>query len=213
MENTYSFSSNKVTLNWLKYISVVFILTYFSLIIFFLLDMGGAFSLSSHYIPAYGLTIISFSLGYYGLMQPYFSFKYDLRNNITGNSARLDQSKAEALKKKLSDFLEREKPYLEPELSIQQLADAVKIPRHSLTQIINEEFNKNFFTFINEYRVQEAQYRLADPQFKNDTVLSIGLSSGFNSKSSFNALFKQYTDMTPSQYRSQHMGDDKSLIH
>jgi len=203
IENTYSFSSNKITLNWLKYISIVFILTYFSLIIFFLLDMGRSFSLSSHYIPAYGLTIISFSLSYYGLMQPYFSFKYDLRNSINSNSSRLDQSKVMAYKKKLFDFLMKEKPFLEPELSIQQLAEAVKIPRHSLTQIINEEFNKNFFTFINEYRVQEAQNRLADKQYMNDTVLSIGLSSGFNSKSSFNALFKQYTELTPTEYRKK----------
>jgi len=138
-------------------------------------------------------------------MQPVFLFGYDLNKQETINSGKMDPSKLAAYKRELLNNLTEGKPFLEPELSIKQLVDIAKIPRRYLTYIINEEFNKNFFTFINEYRVDEAKKRLADPQFKNETVLSIGLNSGFNSKSSFNALFKQYTDLTPSEYRKRNI--------
>jgi AraC-like DNA-binding protein len=107
------------------------------------------------------------------------------------------------MKKNLISFMENEKPFLEPELSIQQLADKVRIPRHYLSFLINEELHKNFFSFINEYRVEKAKNLLADPQYQDDTVLSVGLNSGFNSKSSFNAIFKQYTSFTPTEYRKK----------
>lgn len=207
IKDTYSFSSWKITFTWLKYITIVFILTYFSLIVFFLLDNDNSLGFSSHYIPAIGLTIISFSLTYYILMQPAFSFVDGSGRAESLNATGLDQKRMIALKSNLLSFLENDKPFLEPELSIQQLADKAGIPRHYLTFLINEELHKNFFSFINEYRVEEAKNLLADPQYHDDTVLSIGLNSGFNSKSSFNAIFKQYTTLTPTEYRK------KSLNH
>jgi AraC-like DNA-binding protein len=177
------------------------------LIVFFLLDNDNSLGFSSHYIPAIGLTIISFSLTYYILMQPAFSFVDGSGRAESLNATGLDHKRMIALKSNLLSFLENDKPFLEPELSIQQLADKAGIPRHYLTFLINEELHKNFFSFINEYRVEEAKNLLADPQYQDDTVLSIGLNSGFNSKSSFNAIFKQYTTLTPTEYRK------KSLNH
>jgi AraC-like DNA-binding protein len=203
IKDTYSFSSGKITFTWLKYITIVFILTYFSLIVFFLLDNDNSLGFSSHYIPAIGLTIISFSLTYYILMQPAFSFEDGAGQKENLYTSGLDQNRTITMKKNLISFMENEKPFLEPELSIQQLADKVRIPRHYLSFLINEELHKNFFSFINEYRVEKAKNLLADPQYQDDTVLSVGLNSGFNSKSSFNAIFKQYTSFTPTEYRKK----------
>ncbi|MCG8309444.1 MAG: helix-turn-helix transcriptional regulator [Cytophagales bacterium] len=97
----------------------------------------------------------------------------------------------------LKSFLEREKPYLNPELTINELAEGVKIPRQYITEILREELNKNFFTLINDYRINEVKQRLISESYTNFSILQIAMSSGFNSKSSFNSIFKQYTGVTP----------------
>lgn len=207
LPDTYSFSSTKITLAWLKYISFVFILTYYSLIIFFLIDLNMGFEFSSHYIPALGLTLISFSLSYYGLVQPSLELKETKTDNLNKKDPLNDLENMEILVLKLTDKIKDDYIFLNPELTIQELADQVKIPRNHVTKVINEGLDRNFFTFINEFRVDEAKKRLADSSYFQETVLSIGLDSGFNSKSSFNALFKQYTGLTPSEYRKEKMTD------
>jgi len=207
LPDTYSYSSSKITLTWIKYISFVFIFTYYSLIIFFLIDLNIGFEFSSHYIPAFGLTLISFSLSYYGLVQP--SLELDVAQPADSYE-KGGKPTAEDMKYSLEKLIEEIKKkhiFLNPELTIQELSDQVNIPRIYMTKMINEGLNKNFFTFINEFRVEEARKRLADPDFFQETVLSIGLDSGFNSKSSFNALFKQNTGMTPSEYRKEKMNE------
>ena len=103
----------------------------------------------------------------------------------------------------LLDVMEREKPYTQSDLTLQDLAAMLSISPHNLSEVINTQLGKNFYDFINGYRIDEVQRRLADPQYTALTVLAIGLDAGFNSKSSFNAVFKKHVKMTPSQYRAQ----------
>ena len=87
------------------------------------------------------------------------------------------------------------------DLTLQDLADTLSISPHNLSEIINTQLGKNFYDFVNGYRVDAVQQRLTDPAYAHLTVLAIGLDAGFNSKSSFNAVFKKHVKMTPSQYR------------
>ena len=103
---------------------------------------------------------------------------------------------------KLLDYIEKEKPYLNPELSLQELADLVGEKRYFLSIVINQKHNKNFFEFINSYRVEEVKAIIANPENKNLKLIAIALDAGFNSKASFNRIFKQMTNMSPSQYIS-----------
>jgi len=73
--------------------------------------------------------------------------------------------------------------------------------------VINTRLQQNFFDFINHYRIEKVKKDLADPQKKNLKVLAIAFDAGFNSKSSFNAIFKRHTNLTPSEYRSQFLRD------
>ena len=66
---------------------------------------------------------------------------------------------------------------------------------------INEQLGKNFYDFINAYRVEAFKAKLQDPKFAAYSILGVALESGFKSKSSFNAIFKKVTGMTPSQYK------------
>jgi AraC-like DNA-binding protein/ligand-binding sensor domain-containing protein len=103
--------------------------------------------------------------------------------------------------KKLILIMEKEKPHLNPNLTINGLSQMVGLPYYQLSQIINKKLNKNFFDFINEYRIKEAQQLLSDPKRKGDTVLDVAYNVGFNTKSSFNNAFKRFTGTTPSAYR------------
>jgi AraC-like DNA-binding protein len=76
--------------------------------------------------------------------------------------------------------------------------------RHHLTQLLNEKVEKNFYTFINEYRIGEAIDRLNDPSLQVN-ILSLAFDCGFNSKSSFNNYFKKITGHTPTSYRKQQL--------
>jgi len=102
---------------------------------------------------------------------------------------------------KMLSFMRTEKPYLDGELTIEDVSRSIEIPRHALTQIINQKLGKNFYQFVNTYRVKESKERILDPEYENLTILAIGFDSGFNSKSTFNAIFKNATNMTPSEFR------------
>jgi AraC-like DNA-binding protein len=104
---------------------------------------------------------------------------------------------------KLLEYITKEKPYLNPELSLQELADQIGVKRYFLSIVINQKHNKNFFEFINEYRIEEFKSNMKNPKNKHFKIISIAYDSGFNSKTSFNRIFKQLNQMTPSQYMSR----------
>ncbi len=115
--------------------------------------------------------------------------------------SRLTESEGKQYAEKLSDYMKSSKPYLNPELTLSQLAGELGISGHILSQVVNEKFGLNFFDFINSYRVEEFKERASDPRYTNFSLLGIALDSGFNSKSAFNRIFKQKTGITPSQFR------------
>lgn len=102
----------------------------------------------------------------------------------------------------LKKFMVEKEPFLEPSLTIQELADQVNIPVRELSVLINQHINQHFFDFVNEYRVKKAMTLLKDPTKKKYTVLEILYEVGFNSKSSFHTSFKKYTNQTPTEFRN-----------
>lgn len=92
--------------------------------------------------------------------------------------------------------------YRQANLSLQDLADAVHASAHNVTEVLNTRIGQSFYDFVNGFRVDDARQRLADPAQAYLTVIAIGLDAGFNSKSSFNAVFKKMTGQTPSAFRA-----------
>ena len=115
----------------------------------------------------------------------------------------LDEKKAAFLVKTLLQTMEKEKPWLNSELKLNDLANQLNISTHHLSQLLNEHLGKKFFDFINEYRVQAAQGMLINPKFSHFTILSIAFEAGFKNKATFNTAFKKYSKMTPSQYKKR----------
>jgi AraC-like DNA-binding protein len=119
------------------------------------------------------------------------------------NGKRFSLSKAVSKQyiAKLSAFMDKSKPYLDPDITLYDLAKQVNIPARSLSEVINCHLGKNFYEFINSYRIKESQKMLTDPSTYQRTVLEILYEVGFNNKSVFNNTFKKSTGMTPSQFR------------
>ena len=101
---------------------------------------------------------------------------------------------------KLAAYMDNMKPYINPKLTLVELATGLKQPPYILSRIINAGYDKNFFDFINGYRIDEFKRRIEDPKFRNYTLLSIAFDVGFNSKTAFNRSFKKITNETPSSY-------------
>ena len=99
-------------------------------------------------------------------------------------------------KTQLAYFLESKKVYQNPNLSLNDLVEAMQINRHDLSKTINQGFNKNFFDLINSYRIQEFIEKY-DAKY---TFLEIAFEVGFNSKSAFNRAFRKETGTNPSTY-------------
>ncbi|MGV3586500.1 MAG: helix-turn-helix domain-containing protein [Adhaeribacter sp.] len=116
----------------------------------------------------------------------------------------LKETESQAYLDQLLAFMETEKPYRESNITIQELADSIGLPKHHLSQVINDRLGKNFYDFINQYRVAEAQLMLVDPKYRHLTNLAVAEEAGFNSKATFNAVFKKQTGQTPSEYVRNH---------
>jgi AraC-like DNA-binding protein len=102
----------------------------------------------------------------------------------------------------LKQYMTEKEPFLDPSLTIQELANQISIPVRDLSILINHHIDQHFFDFVNEYRIQKAMQILRDQSKNQLTVLEILYEVGFNSKSSFNTSFKKYTNLTPTAYRN-----------
>ncbi len=101
----------------------------------------------------------------------------------------------------LEKLMTAEKLYLQPDLTISNLAEKLNCTRHHLSQVLNENLNKSYYDYINILRVEEAKLLLKESSYQNQKIASIAYDSGFNSLSTFNDVFKKFTGQTPSAYR------------
>jgi YesN/AraC family two-component response regulator len=104
---------------------------------------------------------------------------------------------------KINKAMEEEKLYRETELTLHQLASHLQHPSHQVSQAINDGMDKTFYDLINGYRVEEAKRLLLNPKNRSFTILSVGFEAGFNSKTTFNTVFKKFTGLTPTDFRER----------
>jgi AraC-like DNA-binding protein len=95
--------------------------------------------------------------------------------------------------------------FLNSNLNLFLIAEKYNLNESYLSQIFNKSNETNFPTFINKLRVEESKKLLIDRAYKDYDIISIGLESGFNSKSAFYNAFKKETYLTPTQYRKQNL--------
>jgi AraC-like DNA-binding protein len=153
-------------------------------------------------IVAFLIALNTFAAGYRALLQP----EIFLGPPETGTGRRYEHSSltpenAAGHKTRLLEMMEREKPYLDPEINLPKLAQALDIPVAHLSRVINDLLGRNFYEFVNRYRVEEAKRRLASPGAGHDKLIAVALECGFNSVATFNRVFKEMAGQTPSDFR------------
>ena len=213
----YHFSNytQKNSLTWLIFVLTAFFVIY--VIHFFVSSMHRIFGVNIINIPAYyvNFTVFSFIMIFFGINQTaiYKSSKGETRKSLLRPISKeqetklvqssLNNKQIEELTEIVFDYLKNEKPFLNPDFSLQMMADDLSMSRQKLSLVINLNQQKNFYKLINEFRIEEVKEKLLDPNYKHFTILGIGLECGFNSKSSFNRIFKTETGLTPTEYKSR----------
>lgn len=207
--NNFS-SIDNVNLAWLRKLVIIFGIIWTVLIIITVIHhvfnlFSMVFCTDSLFLT---LSVFVILIGYFGLKQNII-FENELEEHTVFSEEKvkyagstLKEKEADKYSEQLMEYMRLKKPYLNPELTLAQLASEIDVSTHHLSQIINEQFKLNFFEYINQFRVEEVKTRINDPKFENYSLLGIAFDSGFNSKSSFNRIFKKSTNQTPSQYKS-----------
>lgn len=145
-------------------------------------------------------SLILFFIAYKGIRQRVPN--ETLPTNETNTVA--DDETIQKLKDKLLAHIEQNKPFLNPELTLTDLAKQLEIGRNQLSQVINIGVGDNFYNFINKFRVDEVKQLIKEDPNRQYKIMSLANDAGFNSKSSFNSIFKKITGLTPSEYRDGH---------
>ena len=101
--------------------------------------------------------------------------------------------------------MEEEKPYLNENLKITDLANELKVSKNNLSQAINDGLGKNFYTFLNSYRINEFIHKIKKEEYSDHSILRIAMDCGFNSKSSFNFTFKKITGLSPREFKTRNI--------
>jgi len=100
-------------------------------------------------------------------------------------------------------LMTEEKVYKCPDLDLKSLSERLQTPSYLVTKAINEGLGLNFYELINRYRVEEVKSLLINHDHKRFTLMAVAFDAGFNSKTTFNTVFKKMTGVTPSHYRSR----------
>ncbi len=198
---------NDIDLSWLRLLLLV------SLVFYAVISY--AFAIMVHHkLATFGhLQLVSFSftflylliLGIYGHRQInlFASRAIDIDLEATPQPPK-DETRLDDHEKQFVDTLlqamELQKPHLNPDLTLAQLAQLVKVKPEYLSEILNARLNQNFYDFINHYRINEFKHRCRMPENKNLTLMAIAFDSGFNSKATFNRVFKKVSGQTPGEF-------------
>jgi len=208
----------KINLNWLQYvvlgIGFIWVVILFSN--FFPLDLYKSNKVGSDIFIFAAVVLFVFFTGFFGLKQtnifagqaiqlPPFQDKLqsadpDKKEFEKYAKSGLKDADAEQLHKRLNEYMQLEKPYLNSQLSLSNLGESFGVHSNYLSQVINERENKNFYDYVNGYRIDEFKRMVSDPKKKNLTLLALAFECGFNSKSVFNNCFKKLTNQTPSEF-------------
>ncbi len=209
IKDRFSYTSEMLTLNWLKFVLALFVLGFTGLFVLGMLVNSSDYPFDPRLFTRVALTIFAFGVSYFGIKQPTL-YKPSAVEKESGaeegekskyQRSGLTKELAKAYLEQLQTYMETARPWLDPELTIKDLADHLGISRHHITQVINENLHKNFFQWINNYRIEEVKKRLRDPRFQHLTIVALAYDCGFNSKSAFNSIFKKATGQTPSEFR------------
>lgn len=155
------------------------------------------------YLSISGMILFIYTMGYQSFQVPETHVSSNISKSTKYSNSTLTREQAETYLQELKILMEKDQLYLRQDLSLAMLSSRLNLSSHLLSQIINERYGHNFFDFVNQYRIAEAQRMLTHDEATKYTIAGIAQEVGFNNKTSFNNYFKKVTGKTPSAYRKE----------
>ncbi|MCG8311515.1 MAG: helix-turn-helix domain-containing protein [Cytophagales bacterium] len=148
------------------------------------------------YIP---MAILIYWLGIKG----YLHTRLQAKHGTESRSIRLTEKESEKLIAALKKAMEVDKLYLEPNLTLGKLVKHIDSDQRTVSHVLNQYLSRSFNAFVNYYRIEEVKHKMIAPGNKHLTLSGIAFECGFNSQSTFQRVFKQFTKLSPKEYRSR----------
>ncbi len=198
----------KVTLQWLfnniTYFRIIWMLWVpFAIVflLFFRFQWQNLFLLVVIYLLMMAITYLTYWMGIEGFRHLEM---IDYRIPSDKKTSSYDHISNDAIleyKNQMEELMGVERLYLDERLELRDIADKISVEPNLISHVLNKHIGKNFYEYVNAFRVEEVRRKMADSCYAHLTILGIALESGFNSKTSFNRIFKQLTGMTPTEYQ------------
>lgn len=207
--DNYSFTE-KINLRWLNNFIYGFLLIW--IIIWGSLSLNKIVNFISPYDDSFFIylfmSLYIILLGIFGIRQTHIFSNINIpETDLSDKKNELDkvvkkEKNWEVIFERIDALIKNEKLFLEPLLTIDDIAKKLSVNSNYISNAINNAGNSTFFEYINRMRIDEFKKQLSNPENENFTILAIAFNCGYNSRSSFNRIFKNLTGQTPSQYKS-----------
>jgi AraC-like DNA-binding protein len=213
-EELFVYQSQSVDRNirFLKFLIYDFIVVWGINVVSAYIPFGALESNALQMLTAFNIFFIANAMVYQGLKFPaIFDAEFERQNKYEKNPLSLEEK--EMYRKKITEYMEAQKPFLSPQLSLSELAEKLALPGFVVSQVLNTVLNQNFYDFVNSYRINESKKLMTESPDNEKTILEILYRSGFNSKSVFNAAFKKYNGTTPREFKKTlHSGLSRDIV-
>ncbi len=198
--------TEKIKFDWLRNFLYVFTSV---LIIGAVFDFTNSFLFRLSYIQFFYFEIVLALTTYYLALAGYLrsqtielDFTEEKSEEIElAKKPLLSERELERIKTRLENLMRTEKPYLNPQLTLNDLSKNLGVNSAVLSYAVNSGFEKNFNDFVNEFRIHEVKEKLRAGNAENLTLLAVAFDCGFNSKATFNRAFKKFTGKSPKEYQ------------
>ncbi len=197
------FSSSAVgQFSWLRVLTLGFV-TYAIVYLVMLLVLLNVevYQVEIDYVVLLLTAVGIYAIGYKALRQPMLFDGLQLHGKVKRSLSTESISQIGA---SVEDYYQTERPYLNENLKLIDVAEALQVPAHQLSEAINETAGKSFFEYTNQYRIKEAKSILENPDNSKLKIIAVAYDTGFGNKATFNRVFKKSTGLTPSQYKLRH---------
>lgn len=165
------------------------------------------------YLNALYLVGLIWYIGYFGLQQTqvFLSEVSTLdaptqAQNLTKPTPpkpKINDQASRQLQQRLHELVIQEELYKDEEVSLYKIAQKMGLSDKRLSELINQDMGTNFYEYINGFRIATFKQKVQNGDAQQFTLLALAYESGFNSKASFNRIFKKQTGLTPSQFKQQ----------
>jgi len=192
-----------IDLGWLMWFGHLFLAMNTAYAVLLIIMVHGPRTFPVREYLSIALSVLVFAIGQRALLQRRTPMIEGLAAPPIARQERavVPPAEAEAMKGRLLRAMEIEQLYLDPDLRLSDLVDHLGVTRNQLSYVINRHLGKNFYDFVNEYRVRSVLRLMNESSYDDKKIIAIAFDAGFNSKPAFNAVFKKYTGRTPSAYR------------